>query len=208
MIEVPIAVVITQWIVLFSLGVLVLVVYRQLAYLLQMSRAATADGGPELGTKAPAFDYVRLGEDTRHRFEPGRAPAVLLFTDPGCGACDQALAALNQARDSGRLNRLDGLRTLIVTGADPLAVIASDSLRESSFETALVEHAATHRDYHITVTPLLIGIDSDGHVRAKAAGVTEVTLKSFLRDFRNSVQTQRQGNSTQSSTSPSAPPRR
>src|SRR5439155_6554240 len=94
MIEIPTALAIAQWVLLLGLAVLLVVAYRQLAYLMEVGQAASAHGGLAAGAEAPPFYYERIafGSDGgRASFDPRGAPSLLMFTDPACGSCEKAL---------------------------------------------------------------------------------------------------------------------
>jgi hypothetical protein len=180
-ISIPVAVVVAQWVVLFGLSALVVVMYRQLAHLLELGGAAGSAGGLDVGARAPSFTYRRPGEPDRYYFEVGQTPAFLLFTDPRCGACDTALRAVETVT---RRSRSTGTRVVVVTDADDVAVAANEGLSNTALDVAVVDNAVVERDYRVTATPLLIGVDADGVVRAKASGPDEAGVRRFLREFR------------------------
>jgi hypothetical protein len=180
-ISVPLALVVTQWVVLLVLAALVLVMYRQLAHLLELSRGAHDAGGLDLEAAAPSFAYRRPSEAGEHRFTVGETPALLLFTDPRCGACDKALQAVESVT---RRSRSTGVRVLVVTDGDEIAVAANGALSASALDIAIVERHVVTRDYRVTGTPLLVGVDADGLVRNKMAGPDEAAVRRMLKDFR------------------------
>ncbi len=74
MIEVPVALLVAEWVLLLGLGAMVLLMYRQLAYLLGLSRAISGAGGLKVGEQVPSFEYTAAsadGEgDDRRAFSP------------------------------------------------------------------------------------------------------------------------------------------
>lgn len=189
MISVPMSLVVTQWVVLFALGGLVIVMYRQLAHLLELSGSAHDPGGPDIGAQAPAFDYRHPSESaaTNRLAPPGQGPIVLLFSDPWCGACDKAL----QAVETVTQRRPSSLRVLVVTDADDVAVAANDGLSRTPLEVAVVEGQVVTRDYGVTGTPLLLGVDANGVVQAKVSGSDEATVRRFLKELDRSRRKER-----------------
>ncbi len=183
MTSVPTAVLVTQWVMLFALSALVIVTYRQLAHLLELSGSANDAGGPALGVMAGPFAYRRPGDPAPRTFTPGTRPVVLLFTDPRCGACAGALEAVERAtRD-----RPPHLDVLVVTDAEEAAVAANEALGRTPFEVALVERRVVSHGYRVTGTPLLLGLDVEGRVRARAAGPDRSGVRRFLREFMRAI---------------------
>lgn len=180
MISLPIAIVVTQWVMLFALSGLVIVMYRQLAHLLHLSGSAHDAGGLDVGTVAPTFGYRHPGESTRRIFQPGSRSTVLLFTDPRCGACDAALEAVEGA---ARGSQSSGLQVLVVSDADDIAVAANEGLSRTSLDIALVDHGVVTTDYRVTGTPLLVGIDSNGAVQSTIAAPDLPAARRLVKDL-------------------------
>lgn len=185
MVEIPLPVLVAQWVILIVLGVLVVLIYRELAYVIGMetSRDHSADG-PAVGSEAPSFEYRAGLHGERREFVPSGKRSVLLFTDPGCGACTTAVALLERAAAAGETARL---RVLVVTDGEIRAVAANDQLRETSLELALVAHKVAHHEYHVTATPMLICVDADARIHSKRAGVSQETLSAFLDAARGGL---------------------
>jgi hypothetical protein len=180
----PIALVVTQWVMLFALVALVVMMYRQLAHLLEIGSRAHDAGGLADGDPAPSFGYRRPGEPGTHHFTGGGSPALLLFTDPRCGACEQALESVEALT---RGNRVPDLRVLVVTDADDVAVTANEGLSRTRLDVAVVDNHVVTRDYRVAGTPLLVGIDAAGVVRTKVAGADAAAVRRFFADFRRTL---------------------
>jgi hypothetical protein len=151
MTSVPTPLLVTQWVLLFALSALVVVMYRQLAHLLRLSDSANDAGGLAPGAAVPTFTYRRPGRPGVDRFVPGSGSAVLLFTDPRCGACDTVLDGLERVVSAGAR---DQLRVLVMTDADDTAVAANDALGRTSLEVALVDHRVVSHEFRVNATPL------------------------------------------------------
>ena len=183
MISMPIALVVTQWVLLLALALLVLLMYRQLAHLLHLSGSAHDAGGPVEGEPAQAFRYHQPGEPLVHDYQPGEQATLLLFSDPRCGACDAALEAVETVT---RNSRAAGLRVLVITDADDIAVAANNALANTALDVAVVDRGVTH-DYRIAGTPLLVGVDREGVVRAKASSPDQTAVRRLLKDIRRAT---------------------
>lgn len=172
MITLPLPVAFVAWVLLIGLAGLVVIVYRQIAYLLNLSRTTERhESGLKVGDAAPAFDYrPSLGEAQQglRTFDPVGQPSLVMFTDPHCAICTEMLAALD-----GLAPRLadKGVRVIAATDAKPELVWALDAYRNTSLPLAHVDRDVTSRLYRMHVIPFAFGIDGQGIVRvARAIG--------------------------------------
>ena len=104
---IPLYLAVAQWALLFALGLLVFVMYRQLGRIYQATTKASADTelGPAVDTMAASFEYTLLSDGTAQHFTPGGGrPSLLAFVDPTCPACEQLVSALNAAADGAELD--------------------------------------------------------------------------------------------------------
>jgi hypothetical protein len=183
MIEVPVYLAVTQWVILFSLALLLLILYRQFARQLGLGAAAPAHG-LEAGSAAPAFSYGRPGRPRdAERFEPASGrPSLLLFGDPSCDACERALRDLEVAV---RSPLLDGVDVLVVTSEPDTHLAASETFRATSLRVGRTEDGVGHR-YQVDVTPFVYGIGPDGRVRTHripgSVGDFELTARGAVHD--------------------------
>jgi peroxiredoxin len=186
MIEIPVALLVAQWLLLLGLGLMVFLMYRQLAYLLGLSRAVSGSGGLDVGDKAPSFDYVPAstngGDGELRRFAPEGTRTLLMFTTPGCATCQTALRSLEEAT---RRIRGEGLRVLVVTDAEPESVYAVEEFRESLLPVVRVRHDVATRLFRTYTTPFLYAIGDDGKVRGAREAVTAGQVKELVRKLRD-----------------------
>lgn len=181
MIEIPTALAIAQWVILLGLAVLLVVAYRQLAYLMEVGQAASAHGGLAAGAEAPPFHYERIafGSDGgRASFDPRGAPSLLMFTDPACGSCEKALRTVE---DLTRTRREDGLRVLAVTSADQEVIEAISGFRDTTLELGRVDPSVQRRLYESYATPYFYAIRADGVVSDAGAAESEEQIAALLR---------------------------
>ncbi|MDQ3914937.1 MAG: redoxin domain-containing protein [Actinomycetota bacterium] len=172
MITMPLPVAFVAWVLLIGLAVLVVIVYRQLAYLLNLSRTTERhESGLKVGEAAPSFEYgPALGEEQQdvRTFDPVGRPSLIMFTDPHCAICTEMLAALDAL--ASRLVE-SGVRVVAATDAKPELVWALDAYRNTSLSLAHVDRDVTSRLYRMHVIPYAFGIDAQGVVRvARAIG--------------------------------------
>jgi thiol-disulfide isomerase/thioredoxin len=183
MIEVPIPVVVAQWALLIGLGSLVYVMYRQLAYLLNLSRDATHDGGPVVGTQAPAFTFrTRTGDIAS--FPIANRPAILAFVNPRCESCEEAVRALEGISESWR--RL-GIEIIIATDSGDAVFNASPTMSSTPLTLGLVEDGLPFRLYHISMAPFILTIDGEGVVRSRGGAVTKSEIAQVVQPLVVSV---------------------
>jgi thiol-disulfide isomerase/thioredoxin len=170
-----------QWALLLGLAVLVIVMYRQLAYLLQVGRAIAGSGGLEIGEHAPEFDYLAPapedGQWERRAFALDGRPTLLMFTHPGCGSCELALENLQRVVENSQVP----VRALAVTDAELEILDASDMRRRVPIELAKVDRKITTKLYRTYRTPYVYGVDSSGAVRTRGGGVTAKEIRKMLR---------------------------
>jgi hypothetical protein len=160
---IPLYLAVAQWALIFALGLLVIVMYRQLGRLFDHSKAS-AGLGPEAGQKAAEFGYERIGDGSRHYLAPGDGqPALVAFVDPTCPACEQLVDNLGVLHQAGELS---ALRVLLLTSDPPDYLQISDTFRTTRLEIARVTTHGVREAYNAVATPLLVAIGGDGTVRA------------------------------------------
>src|SRR5436190_20300152 len=77
----PVWLVVSQWVLLFGLGFLVITMYRQIALLESLKGAGSEREGLPVGAKAPSFDYMPVNQNINVpvRFESEGKWSLLLF---------------------------------------------------------------------------------------------------------------------------------
>jgi uncharacterized membrane protein YphA (DoxX/SURF4 family)/thiol-disulfide isomerase/thioredoxin len=169
-----------------ALGLLALLLLRrngELLLLLDLPDDASADrhahdkpvtSGLPVGAPAPDFRLLGLHDEEitlQSVLAPGR-PAVLTFTDPGCGPCRELLPDLAR----WHADPAAGLTFLAISGGRP------DSIRTWRQEHPL-SRVAVDRDkgllarYHAPGTPSAVLITADGRIGGRgAAGAPSVLV--------------------------------
>jgi hypothetical protein len=176
----PVYLTVAVWAALFVLGILVLIVYRQLGRVFAAT-APSSELGPSPGTKTKAFDYLRLSDQSSRSFVPGGgAPALLAFVDPTCATCEALVESLGRAKRAGELS---GLRVLLIVSDPPEYIQISEIFRSTQFELGHPQTAIARDEYKAFATPLLVALDAEGVVRA-AGPATEM---KDIRAFRESA---------------------
>lgn len=174
--RVPLFVVVAQWVLLLALGLLVIVMYRQLGHAFS-TRKPAGELGPPVGSSAAGFDYARVGDGGLHRFEPGGGrPALLAFVEPSCQACEKLVAAVGAVARTGELS---GLRVLLLMSDPPSYLQISEVFRNTSLEIGRITARGTAVAYKATATPLLVAIDGAGFVRSAGPAVEADEVRAF-----------------------------
>jgi hypothetical protein len=178
-ITLPLWLVVSQWTLLFALGLLVIVMYRQVAYLQMLKDAGSERDGLPIGERAPSFDCTPINRGTAvpSRFEPAGHWSLLLFADPGCASCETALQALEQLVSTFTPT----LRIQVVTSAEPARITAVETFNTTSFDICRVHHEVSTQLYRARVTPFAFLIDPEGIIRAKGIAGNERSLRNLVR---------------------------
>jgi hypothetical protein len=176
-VRIPVFLAVAQWMLLLALGLLVVVMYRQLG--LVLSRAKPASLGPPVGSTAAGFAYARAGDKTVHHLTPGNGQAALVaFVDPTCPSCEQLVTALGAA---GQAGELASVRVLLLMSDPPSYLQISDAFRNTALEVGQAVARSDLEAYNASATPLLVAIDGAGVVRAAGPAAQ-------LADVRASIQ--------------------
>jgi hypothetical protein len=166
MMRIPQYLEVAQWALLFGLGSLVVVLYRQLGRLLS-HEPGPADPGPAVGTRAAPIRYARLPDGVAMQLTPGDGqPALIAFVDPTCPACEQLVGSLGTLEAA---HELPGIRILLLISDPPGYLKISAAFQDTSLATGRPLSRDDVAGYRASSTPLLVAVDGTGIVRA--AGV-------------------------------------
>ncbi len=184
-ITLPLWLVVSQWTLLFALGFLVIVMYRQLGFLLRLKDAGTEREGLPIGEKAPAFDYTPVNGSTSlpARFEPIGKWSLLVFVEPGCSSCRSTIPALEQLVPI--LERR--MRMLVVTSAEPALIAAIDVFRTASVGINRVSKDVPNELYRTRSTPFAYLADPEGIIQAKGVATDESAIRKIMQKADRSI---------------------
>ena len=175
--RIPVYLAVAQWVLLLALGLLVVVMYRQLGRVL--GRATPADLGPAVGTAAAGFAYARAGDKSVHHLTPGNGQAALVaFVDPTCPSCEQLVTALGTADQAGELA---GLRVLLLMSDPPRYLQISQAFRTCRLEIGQAVARSDLDAYNASATPLLVAIDHAGVVRAAGPAAQLADVRAYIQ---------------------------
>ena|SRR5947209_173050 len=175
----PLWLVVSQWTLLFALGFLIIVMYRQASFLQQLKDQGSEREGLSIGEKAPAFDYTPVNRSTSAsaRFEPKGTWSLLVFADPDCVSCQNTLLALE--RLAPQLEQT--MRVLVVTSAEPAQIGAIDAFRTASVAISRIRSDMPSRLYRTRVNPFGYLIDPEGMIRARGIVADESSIRKLVR---------------------------
>jgi len=178
-ITMPVWLFVSQWVLLFALGFLLFVAYRQIGYLLGLKDIGTDRDGLAVGEQAQAFDFIYANQSVRGttRFEPKGAWSLLLFADPTCLGCQDAVAAVERLVPKAK----KPLRILILTSADPDTIGVSETFRTTSLDICQVSPEVSSKLYRTRVTPFAYLIDPEGRIGAKGVAGDESSIRKIMQ---------------------------
>jgi hypothetical protein len=176
MAEIPLYLAVAQWALLGALGVLVVVMFRQLGHLVKGS-ASTGELGPPVGSAAAPLAYRRPGEQDIRSLAPGDGqPALVAFVDPTCRSCEELVLTLDAMRDDGELS---AVRVLLLI-SDPASYLRiSEAFQRTGLEIGRPADPSGLAAYRVTGTPLLVAVDSAGTVAAAGPTFRRAEVRGY-----------------------------
>jgi methylamine dehydrogenase accessory protein MauD len=178
-ITLPTWLVVSQWTLLFALGFLIIVMYRQVGYLQQLKNVGSEREGLPIGEKAPTFDHtpVNGSTNTPARFEPQGRWSLLVFADPTCASCQGTLLALGRV-----VPKIEPtVRVLVATTAEPAQIATVDAFQTEAVAISRIRSDVSTRLYRTQITPFGYLIDPEGKIRAREVVADEATIRKMLR---------------------------
>jgi hypothetical protein len=177
-VTIPLYLAVAQWALLLTLGLLVIIMYRQLGRVFGAGDKE-AKHGPAVGSNAVGFEYLRLADETMQYCAPGGdQPVLAAFVEPTCQACDSLVAALTVADQQGELA---GLRVVLLMSEPARYLQISDAFRAARLEIGQVTTRAVYHAYNVDSTPILVAIDGAGVVRAAGPAMELADVRAFCQ---------------------------
>jgi len=173
---IPLYLAVAQWALLGALGVLVILMFRQLGQLLK-GNAKAGELGPPVGSLAKPLNYQRPGETEVRTFAPGGdRPALVAFVDPTCPSCEELVLVLDAMRADGELA---AVRVLLLI-SDPASYLRiSEAFQVSELEIGRPADPSGLDAYRVSGTPLLVGVDGAGAVAAAGSTVRRAEVRRY-----------------------------
>lgn len=167
-----------QWALLFALGLLVILMFRQLARQLNPASRSGTDLGPDPGSRPARFEYTRVSDGTTQRFSPGDGkPALLAFADVMCPSCEELVTSLGEA---DARDELAGAKTLLLISDPPSYLQVSKPFRTTRLEIGRIIARSALEAYRVSATPLLVAIDHTGIVRRAGPAVRPADVRGYV----------------------------
>ncbi|HWF82186.1 MAG TPA: hypothetical protein VN695_16510 [Streptosporangiaceae bacterium] len=176
MVAIPLYLAVAQWALLGALGVLVIVMFRQLGQLIK-GDAKAEEFGPRVGSLAVPLTYKRPGEREVRTLTPGHGqPALIAFVDPTCPSCEELVLTLDAMRAAGELA---GVRVLLLI-SDPASYLRiSEAFQASELEIGRPADPSGLAAYLVTGTPLLVAVDQGGAVVAAGSTIRRAEVRRY-----------------------------
>jgi len=172
---------IVLWLIVLTLGILVLLLYRQLGIMYLGSAEGVSRDGLEKGTTAPDFNLTdQYGNAQRLSAYRGR-PVVLLFGSPHCSPCRTLMPQLH---DWARSHPDVGVVWLNAASEDESLKFVSDLGATLPVAPYTPESKLMDR-YKVRVTPFMFLLDERGIVRAKGLANTKSGLDLYYKELRS-----------------------
>jgi methylamine dehydrogenase accessory protein MauD len=168
------------WLLVLSLFVLVLLLYRQLGIMYLGTAEGVSRDGLQRGTKAPEFNLTdQYGNPQQLSGYRGR-PVALLFGSPHCSPCRVLLPQLHDWA-----KRHPDVSVLWLNAAS-----SEESLRFVSETGATLPVAPYEPEdklldkYRVRVTPFIFMVDGNGVIRAKGLVNSKGGLDLYYREMK------------------------
>ncbi len=174
------------WVLLLTIGVLVLLLYRHFGMMSLGTLEGVQRDGLPIGSVAPAISGVTAGGDDS-RWEPTRGqPQLLLFAAPDCEPCATVLPHVE--RLARAVNGGLGIAAVVPGPKDEVARFVERY--RPSFPCLAEDGSGAFTRYRVRVTPFGFVVGADGRVLAKGLCGDQVRLRGLLEaaDLREIAQ--------------------
>jgi thiol-disulfide isomerase/thioredoxin len=164
------------WVLLLTVGVLVLLLYRHFGVMSLGTLEGVQRDGLPIGSIAPAISGVTAaGQDTRWQPKQGQ-PQLLLFAAPDCEPCAAVLPHVERLTHAVN----GGLGIAAVVPGPKDEVIRFVERYRPSFPCLAEDGSGAFTRYKVRVTPFGFILGADGRVLAKGLCGDQVRLRGLL----------------------------
>ena len=174
------------WVLLLTMGVLVLLLFRHFGMMSLGTLEGVQRDGLPIGSVAPPISGITAaGQDIR--WEPTRGqPQLLLFAAPDCEPCATVLPHVEQLARA--VNGGLGIAAVVPGPRDEVTRFAARY--RPSFLCLAEDGSGAFTRYRVRVTPFGIVVGGDGRVLAKGLCGDQVRLRALLEaaDLRDIAQ--------------------
>lgn len=171
---------IVLWLFVLALGVLVLLLYRQLGIMYLGTAEGVSRDGLEKGTRAPDFtltdQYGKGQQLSRYKGQP----VMLIFGSPHCSPCRLLLPQLH---DWARQHRDVNVLWLNAASAEE----SNRFVSETSATLPIIPYTPDDNlldKYKVRVTPFLFMVDENGIIRSKGLVNNKGGLDLYYRELK------------------------
>jgi methylamine dehydrogenase accessory protein MauD len=177
---------IVLWILVLAMGVLILLLYRQLGIMYLGSAEGVSRDGLAKGTQAPDFSVTdQYGHLQRLINYRGR-PTLLLFGSPHCSPCRTLLPQLH---DWAAAHPDVGVLWLNAASPEESLKFVSDTGATIPVAPYPPEGNSNLLDtYRVRVTPFSFLLDENGVIRAKGLVNTKAGLDLYYKELKTGKQ--------------------
>src|ERR687894_1839089 len=164
------------WLLLLSMGVLVLLLYRHFGVMSLGTLEGVQRDGLTIGSVAPAISGVTAaGQDTSWQPKRGQ-PQLLLFAAPDCEPCAAVLPHVE--RLAGAVDGGLGIAAVVPGPRDEVARFVERY--RPPFPCLAEDGSGAFTRYKVRVTPFGFIVGSDGRVLAKGLCGDKIRLRVLL----------------------------
>ena len=172
---------IVLWVIVLTLILLVILLYRQLGIMYLGSAEGVSRDGITPGSKAPDFSLTdQYGTVQRLSDYRGR-PAVLLFGSPHCSPCR---ILLPQLHDWAKSHPEVGVIWLNAASEEESLKMVSDTGATLPVAPYTPEENLMDK-YRVRVTPFMFLVDESGIVRTKGLVNTKAGMDLYYKEFKD-----------------------
>jgi methylamine dehydrogenase accessory protein MauD len=177
---------IVLWVLVLTMGVLILLLYRQLGIMyLGSAEGVSRDGLPK-GTQAPDFSVTDQYGNLQRLINYRGRPTLLLFGSPHCSPCRTLLPQLH---DWAAAHPEVGVLWLNAASPEESLKFVSDTGATIPVAPYPPEGNSNLLDtYRVRVTPFSFLLDENGVIRAKGLVNTKAGLDLYYKELKTGKQ--------------------
>jgi len=175
---------IVLWLLVLGMGVLILLLYRQLGIMYLGSAEGVSRDGLNKGTQAPDFSLTDQYGNLQRLINYRGRPTLLLFGSPHCSPCRTLLPQLHDWA-----NAHPDVGVLWLNAASPEESLKFVSDTGATIPVAPYPPEGNLLDtYKVRVTPFSFLLDENGVIRAKGLVNTKAGLDLYYKELKTGKQ--------------------
>ncbi len=175
---------IVLWLLVLGMGVLILLLYRQLGIMYLGSAEGVSRDGLNKGTQAPDFSLTDQYGNLQRLINYRGRPTLLLFGSPHCSPCRTLLPQLHEWAAAH-----PEVGVLWLNAASPEESLKFVSDTGATIPVAPYPPEGNLLDiYKVRVTPFSFLLDENGVIRAKGLVNTKAGLDLYYKELKTGKQ--------------------